>query len=293
MRVAWFVFLVATVSVAAQQPIPNGDLESWQLFEGSGAFKDYEEPTGGWASGNGAIHVAPNADPVCEKTTNACSGMYAAKLTTRSIFGQIASGSLYTGRFELNLGNPRQSARLGMPYTDRPMRFTGYYKYLPVGGDSAVIRATFRRWNGANSEVVSEALFKIYTTVDEWTPFELVVPAFTADPDTVEVVFAASAGGEFFRGDVGSTLIIDDVAFDNTSSVSAEPGNVWSTMLQWRSESTSLHVDPILTGKSFTLFDYQGCVREHGVATEAVHLGHLQPGVYGIRCGEFTLMFMR
>lgn len=293
MRRVALVLLFASVAATAQQPIPNGGFESWQLFEGSGAFKDYEEPMDGWSSGNGAIHVAPNTDPVCERSEDAHTGMYAAKLTTRRIFGQIASGSMFTGRFELNLGNPRESARLGMPYTDKPLRFTGYYKYLPAGGDSAVIRATFRRWTGTEREIVAEALLKVYGTVDVWTPFELNVSDFTADPDTVEVVFAASAGGEFFSGDVGSTLFIDDVAFDNISSVSLERRDSREVVGQWLSEAATMRFDQNVIGASYTVVDYCGNVLVRGTATREVDLQILPTGVFGIRCAGHTMMFIR
>ncbi len=296
MLVRMFVWMIVLVPAVAggQTMIPNGNLETWTLSPGSGTFKDYYEPTDGWSSGNGAIHVAPGTDPVCERTDDAAVGQYAAKLTTRRIFGQIASGSLYIGRFELNLANPRESARLGMPCSEVPRMFRGMYKYLPQGGDSAVIRATFRRWHNGQREVVSEAKLTVGVTVDAWTPFDLMIPEPTAAPDTVEVVFASSAGGEFFRGDVGSTLFIDDVRFDSQAYVEVRKGDRTMMLGQWRSASSVLHVNDLLVGKAYQLVDLNGSVLEEGICPQDLNLSHLAPGVYGVRVpGITTLMFIR
>jgi len=294
---AVYLFLALALGhavVSSQTAIPNGDLEEWTHVAGSGNFKDYDEPSEGWSSGNGAIHVAPGADPVCERVEDAAVGQYAAKLTTRRIFGQIASGSLFLGRFELNLANPKESARLGMPCTDVPRMFRGMYKYLPQGGDSAVIRATFRRWNNGQREIVSEAKLTVKVSVDAWTPFELLIPEPTAPPDTVEVVFASSAGGEFFRGDVGSALFIDNVRFDNQASVEIREGDRNVTLGQWRSASSLLHVNDLLVGKAYQLVDLNGSVLEEGLCTQILDMSHLAPGVYGVRVPGFTsLMFIK
>lgn len=294
---AVYLFLVLTlghIAVLPQTTIPNGDLEEWTHVPGSGSFKDYDEPSNGWSSGNGAIHVAPGADPVCEQTDDAAVGQYAAKLTTRRIFGQIASGSLFIGRFELNLANPKESARLGMPCTEVPRMFRGMYKYLPQGGDSAVIRATFRRWNNGQREIVSEAKLTVKVTVDAWTPFELLIPDPTAAPDTVEVVFASSAGGEFFKGDVGSALFIDNVRFDTQASVEIHKGDRNMMLGQWRSASSVLHVNDLLVGKAYQVVDLNGSVLEEGICTHDLNLSHLAPGAYGVRVpGITTLMFIK
>ena len=278
----------------SQTPIPNGDFEEWTSHPGQGLFKEYEEPSGVWSSGNGVVHVAPGSDPVCEKTEDAVSGTYAVKLTTRQIFGQMASGSLYTGRFELNLQNPRESARLGMPYTDRPLRFKGYYKYFPAGGDSGVVRTALRKWDGQESKIIGQAIVGIYSEVPEWTSFDVAVTYFSQEtPDTVEVVFASSKGGGDFRGDVGSTLFVDAVEFTN-DAVSVQEEDRSTPVVWWNESEGRIVFAGSPMNESYTISDVDGRIVQSGVLTgRSVDLGFLSKGVYIFSTGNMVLKFMR
>ena len=287
------LLLVATMTCSAQTEIPNGDFESWTLHEGSMGFNDYEEPTDGWASGNPVAHIQPGAEPVCEKSDDATWGSYSAKLVTRKYFNQIASGSLYLGEFKLNLGNPGESARLGKPCSSVPATFRGMYKYFPEGGDSAIIRATFRRWNGSEREIVAEAILLVKDEVAEWTSFSLPIPEPTGNVDTVEVAFASSAGGEFLRGDEGSTLYIDDVAFDQTSSVAFESSEHGSSLLAWQFESTSIRVHESLVDMPYQVVDLQGRIHKHGKASDTIFVDGLTHGVYMIAVGSESMTFTK
>ena len=289
-----FFTITATVISYGQQQIPNGNLEEWTHFPGEGMFKSYDEPNGGWSSGNGAIHVAPNADPVCEISTDAHSGAHSAKLTTRRIFTQIASGSLFLGHFELNLSNPRKSARLGMPYTDRPKRFTGYFKYLPAANDSAVLRATLRRWIDTSHVIIGEAKLIVHGRIDEWTSFDLSFVYTSEDsPDTIEVAFAASAGGEFFRGEVGSTLFVDDVKLSNEPvSVTDQPTE--SPVITWLSDVSCIDINASLLGQHYDVVDIQGCIIASGTATNSrLDMSPLTRGFYVIRFTNSLAHFIR
>lgn len=208
------VLALCIIGAPAQQQIPNAGLEEWTVVKGSSGFKDYEEPTDGWTSGNGVIHIASGSDPVCERSTDAHGGSACAKLTTRRIFGQIASGSLYLGVFQLNLVNPASSARRGIPFAGPvPTRFRGWYRYAPSGSDSAAIYAMFTRWDGSKRVLLGEARIVIRTAAAPWTSFDLAVPVLNGVPDSMSVVAASSAGGENFRGEIGSTLWVDDLSF--------------------------------------------------------------------------------
>jgi hypothetical protein len=210
-------FLAATVMCVAQQ-LPNSDLEEWTLFPSSNAlFKDYEEPSGGvWSSGNGVAHIAPNSIPPTTKTTDAHSGQFAARLETQTVFGQIASGSLFTGRFELDLGNPRNSAKLGVPFSALPMRFRGWYKYQPVNGDSCSVNCELTRWDTQSQQRVTIARARsVYRdAAATWTEFDLPLQYSVQGvlPDSITMSFASSAGAEFLKGVQGSTMHIDDLS---------------------------------------------------------------------------------
>lgn len=268
------VFTVVSIGLTAQQ-VPNSDFEMWTMFAGSGQYKDYEEPSDGWTSGNGAIHIAAGADPVCEKSTDARVGTYSAKITTRKIFGQIASGSLYTGRFVLNLADPVKSALRGIPFTGKPISFKGWFKYLPVAGDSGTLYATLSRWEGNQRVQVAEARITQYESQQEWMAFDIpFVYAEEGDVDTIAVVFASSAGGEFFRGSEGSTMFIDGIALNyEPMTVSEEhPDNKLRVM------NNQLICDVPFARVS--CFDMKGTLVANWIGSSSCNLEPLMNGIY-------------
>lgn len=194
----------------ATNDLPNGGMEDWIQYP------NYESPypDGVWASANKVVDLNPDVYPVLLfKTTDAYSGTYAAKAVTNDALGQpLLAGSLSTGLFNVDFNNPLKSLITGVPYNNRPLRFQGYFKYEGVDGDSCEIRTTLSKWNGAEHQrdKVGEVVFRTTDLVDEYTYFDLEIVYFSATiPDTIDMVFAASAGGEYFVGGIGSTLYID------------------------------------------------------------------------------------
>lgn len=92
-----------------------------------------------WASGNSGFSITAGDKPASEYPTfMADNGLikHAAKLTTCSTgpmgiaFGTpIAAGNLYLGTFELNISNPLQSTKMGIPFSHKPISLKGHYKY--------------------------------------------------------------------------------------------------------------------------------------------------------------------
>jgi len=97
------------------------------------------------------------------------------------------------------------------------MNFTGYYKYTSVNNDSFDIYAILTKWNPGNDkrDIVGAAMFQDSNSVISYTKFDLSFQYFTQDtPDTISVVFASSAAGDLFLGNVGTTLYIDEIALE-------------------------------------------------------------------------------
>lgn len=194
--------------------LPNMDLEEWL------SFPNYESPspTGVWTSANKVADLNPELYHAVlfksEDTRPGSQGNYAAMMMTDSLDGMpLITGSLSTGVFAVDLNNPLESMISGVPYKSRPARFQGWYKYQPVEGDSCEIRTTLSRWNPTahKRDKVGEVVMRTTEVIDEYTFFDLeIVYRMDIDPDTIDVVFAASAGGENFEGGIGSTLYIDD-----------------------------------------------------------------------------------
>jgi len=188
--------------------LPNGDFENWVLS----AQQTYEEPSTGWWATLNPLKNLGGPETVV-KTDDAHTGQYAAKLTTAA-WGQLTiPGILLSGLFDFNAPNMIIEGR---PFTDKPLKFKGYYKYTSVNGDSAAIYANITKYNTLNSikDTLAEVRLPIYTSVNQYTAFEIdftyLLPGIT--PDSLSIVFASSADGANFNGAIGSTLYIDDIS---------------------------------------------------------------------------------
>lgn len=195
----------------AANVLPNMEMEEWITYP------NYESPypEGVWNSANKVADLNPDIyHAVLFKTDDAYSGNYAAKMVTDSMPGMpLITGSLSTGIFTVNLNNPLESMIIGVPYKSRPLKFQVYYKYTGVDGDSCEIRTTLTRWNSSEKkkDIIGQAVFRTTDLIENYTFLDqTIIYYMTGDPDTIDMVFAASAGGETFQGGIGSTLYVDD-----------------------------------------------------------------------------------
>jgi hypothetical protein len=209
------ILLFSAGFLYSQDTLPNMNFERWDTLSGGA----YEEPAGGvWTTAN---KIALMGMPVTtELTTDAESGKYAVKITTKSYVGMILSGTLATGIFNSN-ATPPANLVLGKPFTGRPLHFTGYYKYIHNAGDSCDIYATLSKWNGSAHVIVGKAMRQHSPdSVTTYTKFDLPFVYYTNDtPDSISVVFASSSAGASMKGHVGSTLYIDNINLEYTSGI--------------------------------------------------------------------------
>ena len=203
------------LSSAGMDTMPNMDMERWIQYP------NYENPAPhrAWATVNKLVDLNPNLYfATTLKTTDAQHGTYAAKMFSDSVSHlPILSGSVATGVFTVNLEKPLESLITGAPYKSKPSRFKGYFKYQPQQGDSCEIRTTLFKWNKNEHKRVrvGEAIMRRTDTTTVYTPFDLPFAYFSQDdPDSIEVIFTSSAGGEYFIAKIGSTLYIDNFTFE-------------------------------------------------------------------------------
>lgn len=208
------ILLFVLGSAMAQTQVPEGGFNNWS----PNATNIYFEPTGGWwttlnplASLGGPVTVF--------QTTDAHSGAYAAQLETKLWGAFLISGLLASGNFVMTEPYIQQ----GKPYTDMPSKFKGWYKYTPVNGDSAGVGALLTKYNASTGQkdTLATAIVALTEDVQTYTQFELdfdyLIPGM--NPDSIIIVFTSSGDGGNFMGEVGSTLIIDDVTLEYTSGL--------------------------------------------------------------------------
>lgn len=209
-----------------------------------------------WNTANSGIALATMGkigEYPTRPTNDARSGEYAALLETKkggTYWGQkipIFSGSLFRGKFTLNIGNFVKSAKFGQihpEYMGKPKMFKGYYKYTPgetfideqgdeVPGriDECSIHSVLYRIDkgdisddnyltGENvltsDRIVARAVLGDSSAKSEYTEFSIPfvyegIIDYEKYDYRLAVVFASSKEGDFYRGAVGSKLIVDDV----------------------------------------------------------------------------------
>lgn len=214
-----------------------------------------------WATGNAGFMLSKGDARPDEYPTVPWADGYdgtAVKLETLStgplgvIVGKrIAAGNLFLGSFDLGqaLTNALKATRFGLPFDRKPLKFRGYYKYMPgerfqdekgniVEGRTdraAVYSVLYRNHDAAGNSVVlygddvmtspnivAVARVENVAPASEWTPFEVDF-AYREDIDnslvnengySLAVVFSSSEDGDLFKGAIGSKLFIDKVSIE-------------------------------------------------------------------------------
>lgn len=240
---AAYRLIVAKESLTPQ--LDNSDFAQWYLVPG----KDYKEPG---QSENNTIWATGNAGTVTLGSANAVpvtiDGKSAVQLKTINLpLGQLlgqgmAAGTIFTGKFELNISNPLASTKFGVPFVARPKGFSVKYIYQPgevyKNGYGAVLNkldscdmyVLLENKQGEVVKRVATAWFRDGQTVETLTeisqsftygPLPSDAPSFQMPADgfasaneeinQITVVFSSSAYGASFEGGVNSTLIVTDL----------------------------------------------------------------------------------
>ena len=218
-----------SAATIAQTQISNSNFES--IFTATGMNSNsiaisYDSLTGGWISGNRIKRDIAIDDGTTEYqfmqdtnyTWNASSN-HALVLRSFMIGPILATGNVGTGTYLYNSSNPFNSVMFGTPFADRPISMIGYYQYKSVSGDTCLIEVTLTKWNAGTMQRDTIAHGALYDNQTSTSYNQFSIP-FTygsaATPDTCSIVCLSSAYGYPSdpsiapRGQVGSTLIIDD-----------------------------------------------------------------------------------
>ena len=225
----------------------------------------YEELDGHtltWGSGNGGFALAKPGATATEYPTFLSPDGYrgnCVKMVTRETGGlgamvgmPIASGNLFIGQFEIGnaLSKPLEATKFGEPFTFKPTRLKGYYRYKAgekfmekgkvVEGkkdimsiyaifyestnDAPMLDGNIQETNYEHPNMVALALLNgpHETEGENWEKFDIEFDyeryGKTIDLQKLadgkyhlSIVFAASANGAKFSGAPGSTLMIDEV----------------------------------------------------------------------------------
>ncbi len=192
--------IVLFVTGNAFSQIPNSSFENWSGSEANS-----------WVSSNVLILLGNSQSMY--KSTDAHTGTYACELNTIHVVTKPPLGQFipdYTG--SIFLGKLYGfSPLIGVPYSYRPSTLRFWYKYTPVGVDSAAIWFTVTKWNTSTNRRDTVGICNSYisdsTSIYTQGKFDITyLDART--PDTITILFSSSLPS---ATQLGSKLIVDDV----------------------------------------------------------------------------------
>src|SRR5690554_3299571 len=219
-----------SMSTFAQMQIDNSDFEQWD-----NVGNNSEEPvnwnsfmTANCALGSFVCSIAQGQQ--IERTTDAHSGTYAARIWSRSVFGVVANGNMTIGR--INMGSSTATDDSNFNYTNttdpdfnqaltgKPDSLVVWVKYNPVEATSqARISATIHdNYNhrdpedaAASPHKVAQAILNYGSTNNQWSrisiPFDYVGPSTDAQYILITFTTSSTAVG----GDANDEVFIDDL----------------------------------------------------------------------------------
>lgn len=236
-----------TVKQEGSEPqLENSSFDDWYMTP-----KNYYEPgkdaNSIWASGNAGVITLgnPNVTPFVINGSN-----FAAKLVTNDLGAlaglinqRMGTGSMFTGTFSLDLGNPINSAKFGVAFAAKPKKFSFEYAYNPgtpylnkkgqtLGTKDACdiylllenrngpeIKRVATGWFRSDEKVIDA--FKTITIDLNYGELSAIFPDYQKpknglyananDPVThITVVFTSSFNGDQFEGGTNSTLFVNN-----------------------------------------------------------------------------------
>jgi hypothetical protein len=229
--------------------LENSNFEAWYKPTGKNYFEPGADEQSIWASANAGVTTTGannfNTSPITLPTNEKAAQLITKDLgSIAQITGQrMGSATLFTGKFILDLSNPINSTKFGIPFTARPTGFAVTAAYLAGTPYKDGRNNVLNKIDSADIYVLLEnrenpnAIKRIATgwiRSGNTAPNTLVIlqsnlvygplPANTPgyqfpanglfgnanDPVThITVVFSSSANGILYEGGVNSTLVVN------------------------------------------------------------------------------------
>lgn len=192
-----FVILSSSLTMAQ---VPNGS------FDNSTTESGCTQPEG-WNTVNGSTGSFGLCTAESE-TGNAYSGN-ALKISSEFFFFafQVIPGLVSNGTIDIQ----NQSVSGGVPFTERPVSFSGWYRAEPVNGDTYSMIAVLINENTGDS--VGVAIFEGNSTVTEWTQF--VQPVQYLNQQTPTLLQITMFASDPLDPQDGSTVYFDELDYQS------------------------------------------------------------------------------
>lgn len=220
--------------------VPNSDFENWWLDKRVWCpWAEDGEPY--WGTGNQGAATVGQSNTVPTDDTPTGTGR-AAKLETKWIVVKLAAGNIFTGTY-IRTDGTNGVLSFGRPFTERPVRVQGMYKYtgaiidrasnefknLIGQPDTCSVWAALidsdepyeirtnpnnrRLFDPDGPEVIAYGQLLNAETITSYVPFdfELKYKSTSRVPKYLIICASASKYGDYFTGGAGATMYIDDI----------------------------------------------------------------------------------
>lgn len=260
--------VLLSTGITYGQAVPNGDFEAWDTGV------SYPRATG-WDSPNEVIATTLFSSNfvVFQESTNPASGLYSAKLESKSItipFGApiAVPGFMTLGDFSVNIATQTWTINGGVPFTDRPDKLTGKYKYAPTGSDMCMVQVVLLNYNAATQTIVdtiAEGVF-VGSAASAFTNFEAVLNYNSTTTPNYMNINILSSGSSAVQ--VGSVLFVDDLEFYTAPVVTNDL--FFSEYIEGSSNNKALEIyNP--TANAVSLADYRIAQSNNGGGWQYFH----------------------
>ena len=228
--------------------VPNLDFEDWHQ-EGKVIQPWAEGGTSYWDTGNDGATTIGEKNNITESTTDvwqgAAFGSKAAKLSSKYIVVKFAAGNLFTGEYKATDGT-NGILGFGRPYTSRPTRLKGHFKYTtaPISSadesfsymigkpDTCIVWVAVGDWDEPveirtkksnakyfdknDKHVIAYGEMTCAETLSEYKDFsiELDYRSTSRKPKYLLIICSASKYGDYFTGGKGATMWVDDFSLE-------------------------------------------------------------------------------
>ena len=240
---------VVGFTTTAAVNLQNNTFNDWVKGGGKTWYASPTADSHWWDSGNEGANTMNEQNPTSPEEILVVSGK-AVKMETKTIFGVMASASIFTGDFVGTEDITNGVLSFGQPFTSRPTKLTGYYQYKPAtvsigrnwdssvnpnlkegDSDQCIIYVALctekyeihtspskRKLFNPNDESViayGQLVADKEVTGSEtsgYQKFSIDIQYRRTDiqPSYIVVVAAASRYGDYFTGGAGSTLYVDE-----------------------------------------------------------------------------------
>lgn len=229
----------------AADQIPNMLFDKWYK-DGKHWYANENSSNFWWDSGNVGANTLSEVNPTSPESSVVAvsgSGKQAVRMESKTVFGILAAGNVYLGKFGKTIGTSGAQISFGRPYTCRPLSLKGYYSYIPktinktkspydyLNGQSDMCQI-YVLLSDKGSMYAVDTSTKTFIDIENdptiiaygekttnvntngYQTFDIpLVYRNNRKPTHCVIVASASKYGDYFTGGVGSLLYIDEFEF--------------------------------------------------------------------------------